>query len=235
MGAMGLAQRDTKRILTDGAGFAIPVLFTTPGGTITKTINAIPIKHSTAIDGYGATAIGKTARVNVSEEALNDADYPVRNDDTTIALKDHRVTWTDSSNIAYTYVIDRIMPSRTFGNIVCILGDYTTGSEPKRIVTWKACRIRANIVETPDPEQTQTLDNGDVIPLEYSVNEDFTITIPYLISVTGITVLTPFMLNENPYQNEPYSNGTFNHSGSGQGFKVGDEVEFNASLPIYAI
>jgi len=102
---------------------------------------------------------------------------------------------------------------------------------------WKPCSIIINVVETPN-SSTQTLANGDVVPLQYALNDDGTLTIPELASYPGIALLTPFMLYNNGYQLAKigYDNttGTFDFSYYG-GFAVGNNIEINAVLPIYTI
>lgn len=233
MGLLEQIQRDVQQITTDSRGFAQPVVFTTPGGTVSKTVNAVAVKHSTSINEFGAPVRGKTARVTVSEHALYLAGYPVRNPDNTVNLKDHKVVWTDSENISYTYVINEIQPDRRVGMIVCTLGDYKTGSEPRKVIGWKPCLVQVIVTATPNPANTQLLDNGDIIPKEYALNVNGTLTIPYLVSVTGIGVLTPFMLDNSPMGTVPYSAGTFTYPGGS--FQNGNNIEINASLPLYQL
>lgn len=94
---------------------------------------------------------------------------------------------------------------------------------------WKVCAIQVQVVAVPDGT-TQTLDNGAVIPLQYALNMDGTLTIPYLQTNIGISVLTPFIIDNQVIQDEPYSDGTFDNSIYG-GFVIGNIISFNASLP----
>ena len=75
---------------------------------------------------------------------------------------------------------------------------------------------------------------GSCGPSEKALNPDGTITVPYLTSVTGIVVLTPFMIDEVPIQNIPYAAGVFDYSAGG-GFLVGNKIAFNASLPLWLV
>lgn len=102
---------------------------------------------------------------------------------------------------------------------------------------WKACRVRANIVdvEPVDPE-TQNLDNGVTIPLEYALRDDGGLYIPYLMSTPGINILTTFIINgqladavEWRWLGTEGINVFYNLNG---GFSVGDEIAFDASLPL---
>lgn len=105
------------------------------------------------------------------------------------------------------------------------------------IYGWKVCTILARVVDTPDGS-TQILDNGDVIPLQYALNQDGTLTIPELVSAVGISVLTPFVNEGQIIPTVTYDDaGTFDNTAGG-GFPIwsgrpGDEISFNASLPIH--
>jgi hypothetical protein len=98
---------------------------------------------------------------------------------------------------------------------------------------WKVCPINVQVVASADPLVTQTLGNGDVIPLQYELNPDGTLTIPYLTSLAGIVVLTPFMLDNAEISIMPYDlmSGTFDPTIIG-GFVIGNQISFNASLPL---
>lgn len=126
MGLIEQIQKDVQFITTDGRGFAVPVVFTTPNGidpAVSVTCNCIAIKHSMTVTEYGVPIKAKTARVNVSEAALQTLGYPVRNEAGVIMLKGHLVNFTDSAGLTYNAIINEIYPDRTTGNIVCTLGD----------------------------------------------------------------------------------------------------------------
>jgi hypothetical protein len=101
---------------------------------------------------------------------------------------------------------------------------------------WKVCKVMANIVETPNPAATQLLANGVTIPLEYALRDDGGLYIPYLMSTPGIDVLTTFLINgqyadavEWRWLGTEEINVFYNLNG---GFSVGDEIAFDASLPL---
>ena len=89
------------------------------------------------------------------------------------------------------------------------------------------------LVDVVDPLDTQVLANGDTIPKQYVVNDDGTITIPYLASYPNIVVLVPFMIWNQTFDTITidYTDGKINNTNGG--FIVGNEIEFNASLPLY--
>ncbi len=219
-----------KQITTNGNGFADTLIFTTPGGSVTKTVKGLAIKHSTVLNDFGAGVRGKTARVTVCEDVLHDAAYPIRNEDNTVNLKDHRVTWTDSEGITATYVITEILPDRSVGIIRCTLGEYRTGDEPRKIIGWKVRKV--NITLKASPSAT-VVDDGNEVSLECAPNVDGTLTVAYLTSVAGITVLSPMLIGENSYQNVPYTAGTFGNLYGN--FAIGDIIAVNASLPVYQV
>lgn len=231
---MERARKVKKQILSNGRGFAVDVTFTTPGGTVTKTVKAHAVKNSIGIDpDSGAPIRSDTARVTVHEETLTGADFPTRGTGNELAIKDCLVSFTEHDGSTFTGIVTMILPNKMGGEIVCTVGAYRTTTSPRKIIGWKVCPFTVLLVETPDDSNTQTLRNGDVVPAEYSPNEDGSLTIPYLSSVSGITVLTPMMIGETPYQDVPYSDGTF---GTRYGnFNTGDRITFNASLPLYQI
>ena len=117
---------------------------------------------------------------------------------------------------------------------------FTNGPEPPVdplvAYIWKACRVRVQIVDVPDPLITQELDNGAVIPLQYALRPDGGLYIPYLMSAPGINVLSTFIINNQLADSVEWRWLTgedisvfYNNNG---GFAVGDEIEFDASLPI---
>jgi hypothetical protein len=98
---------------------------------------------------------------------------------------------------------------------------------------WKVCPIYVLLVDVVDPLDTQVLANGDTIPKQYVVNDDGTITIPYLASYPNIVVLVPFMIWNQTFDTITidYTNGKITNTNGG--FIVGNEIDFNASLPLY--
>ncbi len=102
---------------------------------------------------------------------------------------------------------------------------------------WKVCRFPnegvLTVVETPDPEQTTQLANGDIVPLQYALNDDGTITIPELASYPNISVLTPFLIGNQSFDTITIDYSTGKITNSAGGFIIGNEISFNASLPLY--
>lgn len=108
---------------------------------------------------------------------------------------------------------------------------------PRTVVGWRVCQITCQIVAS-NPTGTQILGNAngdapaDIIPLQYVLNGDGTVTIPYLNSVFGITLLSRFMLKERYYQGTFFVGGNINLSKHG-GLNVGDILNFDASIPLW--
>lgn len=229
------AQQDARRIVNNAdAGFGVPLLFAATDGetTVSATVNGLAMRHHVRINDLGDLVNGTTARVTVHVKDLEDAEYPVRNTNGDISLLKHRVTWTDISGVQATYKVEQNWPNDVLGLIVCQLGKYGTLTPPGRVIIgWKVCAVRATIVATVNPLNLQMLGNGETIRVEYVLNGDKTVTIPYM---AGMEILTPFMRKGGAIQNMPFDSatGTFNANSYG-GFKVGDELRWNASLPIY--
>jgi hypothetical protein len=98
---------------------------------------------------------------------------------------------------------------------------------------WKVCPIYVLLVSVVDPLDTQVLGNGDTIPKQYVVNLDGTITIPYLASYPNIVVLVPFIIWNQTVDTITIDYTTGKITNTAGGFIVGNEIEFNASLPLY--
>ena len=231
MSVLDLARKDVQRIITGVGNANSSILITTPGGTISKTLLGLAVKIHAGFDDMGKIVSSKTARVTLSEQKLTALGYPVRDSNNEVNLINHRVTWADVSGTVWTYVIKENYPDETLGNIVCQLVDYkSVPNPPKKIIYYKSAVIYGELVAS-NPTGTQTLDNGDVIPLQYVPNLDGTLTIPYTI---GLSVLTPFMLSETPIQDMPFNKttGTFDNS-LGGGFYADSKIAFNASIPFY--
>lgn len=90
----------------------------------TCTVAGTTTKHNLSVGRDGAAYNGRNASCSVSEQVLVAAGYPVRNSDGEVDLKNHRVTFKDSTGTNRTYKIESWYPDEKIGLIVCILGDY---------------------------------------------------------------------------------------------------------------
>lgn len=112
--------------------------------------------------------------------------------------------------------------------------DLAFTTEPEDVIVseifnYKPGKIHVIVTETPNPANTQTLANGAVIPVEYSLNLDGTLTIPYLVDYEAEDILTPFMLNNDPYNDMPFAAGTFDNSAN-NGFNDLSDIMINVTL-----
>lgn len=241
MGLMDNIQKDVQRITTEARGFSVPVLFSvTDGVTVTSvTCNAIAVKHNISIDETtgdirtGIVSNSRTVRVTVSELALKAKNYPVRNTNNHVDLIGNQVTWTDVSGVQATYVVKEQYPDETTGCIVLFLGTYGAVTPPGRIIIgWMQAVIAVEIKTTPNTANVQTLPNGDTIPVEYALNNDGTLTIPYMV---GRVKLEPFMMDNMPIQNMPFDSATGKFDASIYGGFIPDVniISINASIPIW--
>lgn len=122
MSLRDLAIRDAKHILGDSTGFSTPVTFSTPDGTVSKTINAMATRHSFSQGTDGVAMVKPTVHCSFAEATLVAAGYTVRGADGKVDMKGHRVTWTDATNIEKTYLVETPMPDETLGIILLRLG-----------------------------------------------------------------------------------------------------------------
>jgi hypothetical protein len=153
-----------------------PCIFTATDGItfFSATVQAVPSSYTQLFDeGFGGTpTVSKTARCMVSERALVAAGYPVRNTAGKVNMKGHRITFEDNNGEQVVFVIAEQYPNQLTGLIRLQLNDFVMAAPPGRtIIGWKPCIIRIQIVTTPNIS-TQTLINGDTIPLQYAVNNN---------------------------------------------------------------
>lgn len=206
------------------------------------TVSGYASKHSVIVNEIGFINVNTNkVSVTVMEQVLLDAGYTTRNPDGSLmTFSRHLITFTDVSGLTVTYIVqdgDR-RSNQSLGVLMFTLGVYQPIITPVRpVYGWKAYKIIVHVVSVVNPLNVQVIGNGDTIPVEYVLNDDNTLTIPYLIGVPGIEVLTPFMLNNNSIGNMPYDNttGTFNGTPIRNTFRVGNNISFNASLPIYIL
>lgn len=219
-----------------------PCIFSvTDGMTVfSATCQAVPAAYYKSFDmDYAgeyqpAQQVSKTARVMVSEKALTALGYPVRNTADRVALKGHTLTYTDSlTNKQNTYVVAEQYPNYLTGLIWLQLSDFAVETPPGRtIISWVSALIEILVVEGAPSTETQELQNGDTIPVEYNLNDDGTLTIPYL---EGYRITTPVMYQDFAIDNMPYNiaTGTLDNNGS-SGISVGAKIGLNAVIPLFA-
>ena len=244
-GDLARVAKDIQRILT--TDFAQDVIFTPPLGA-PITVSGYVGKHAVTLNELGFAQVNSNqAQCTVTEKSLEAKGYITRDSNGDLLnFNNHLITWTDVSNQTKTYMVQKGKsgPDESVGSIVFTLGYYKVGTPPptRIIYGWKACKVLINLVASPDPTHTQVLGNGDVIPLEYALNGDGTLTVPYFALYPGIDVLTPFIDNNSTIadDNTPitaiYNKGTnkFDLSAYG-GFSYGDKIQVNATLPIFVI
>lgn len=155
-------------------------------------------------------------------------------------LLDFKSGMTDTKGSILDPEQDKVTYSSPPTNLELITG-FSEGGEtpvdPHTSYIWKVCEVQAVIVDVPDPTVTQLLGNGVTIPLQYALNADGTLSIPYIAALAGVTILTPFILG---FQIATYVVFEYNaieetyvfSNADGGGFGVGNNISFNASLPL---
>lgn len=114
---------DVKRF--SQMGFSQEITFTKSDNSASVVVRGLVSKHNNAIDpNTGLPVNERNIHLSVHEEVLKDANYPTRDSNDDINLKDDMAEWVDASGTSYKYLIDEAKPSMTLGLIVCILGDY---------------------------------------------------------------------------------------------------------------
>lgn len=123
MGLIEQARKDIAQITQNGGDFAIDMVFTSPDGDVAN-VKGLHTRHHLGINDQGLPINSRNVHVSISETALTDAEYPYRNDDNEVYLKNHRVDAADSSGVVRAYKVEQWHQDETVGLIVCILGDY---------------------------------------------------------------------------------------------------------------
>lgn len=124
MGMLEQAQADVKRIRTDPSGFTKPITLTKKDGSLTVTIRGMHAKVNAVMDTMGNIVNVKKSHISVSEDALVDAGYFVRNANNEVNMLGDKVAVQDSAGIICQYVIRETYPDETVGLIVCFLYDF---------------------------------------------------------------------------------------------------------------
>jgi hypothetical protein len=124
MGQLERARADAARIMSDKTnGFAVDITLVAPSEE-TATVPGLHTKHHLDVDTDGAMVSSKNAHISIRESLLTDLDYPVRNANGDVALKNHKVTVKDSTGNDCTYLISESFPNETLGLLICTLVTY---------------------------------------------------------------------------------------------------------------
>lgn len=119
------AKADALKYITAG-GFEEEILITAPDGTLSLQINGYATKHHINFDTDGNPVNSKNVHICIGETDLAANNYPVRNAKGEVALRDHLVTFKDSSGLDRNYIVTEVLPDETLGLITCILSDFKT-------------------------------------------------------------------------------------------------------------
>lgn len=119
------AKADAKKYITSG-GFEQALTLSTPSGDMTLEITGLATKHHLSFDTDGLPTNAKNVHVCIDEQQLKDLGYPVRNANEEVFLRDHKVSFKDSSGVLKNYVVKENQPDETLGLIILILGDWAS-------------------------------------------------------------------------------------------------------------
>jgi hypothetical protein len=123
MSLLDQAKEDIESITSDPEEWGRSILFEAPGGE-TATVVGLHSKHHLGFDTDGLKVNSKNAHLSVSETLLLEQNYPVRNSQKQVAMRNHKVTVIDSTGESCVYHIKETYPNETIGLIVCVLVDY---------------------------------------------------------------------------------------------------------------
>jgi hypothetical protein len=118
------ARRDWQRFSQSSVNTEIT--FETPDAVSNVTVLGIAMKIHLSLEQENREYINtRHAHVTVSEQLLIDAAYPTRNTTTgDVDMLNHRITYTDSTGTARTYLIREVHQDETVGILVFVLGTF---------------------------------------------------------------------------------------------------------------
>jgi len=117
------AARNDLRKFSSSGGFEEEITLKNPDGSIVLVFKNFHVKHNMAFDSDGARISSESATIGINATFLDEENYPYKNSKTgRVDLKGHRVEVNDFATVQ-KYVINESYPSKTFGHIVCVLGE----------------------------------------------------------------------------------------------------------------
>jgi hypothetical protein len=137
MSLLEIARDDIKRITTNLNEWSVLMTFKTPTAgpfdyTFDFTFNnsqmftmiGLHSKVTLRVNGETGQVINtKQAHVTVSERFFTQNNYPIRDSNNEVNLRDHQVAVKDSTGKICIYIIREWYPDETLELVVCILGD----------------------------------------------------------------------------------------------------------------
>ncbi len=118
------ARAHAKQIVTSG-GFEVDTIITTPSGGMALPIKALASHHSLEFDSNGLPISGNNVHVTIAEDSLLEGEYPVRNPDNKVVLKNHLITFKGSNGVEKTWQVIDQQPNNTLGLIYLTLGEWS--------------------------------------------------------------------------------------------------------------
>lgn len=126
MGLIAQIQSDIQSIRTNTNDFAVSITLTATDSPATSVTTAATVrKHHTQMNELGIPARNKgntiQASCTVSTLALDELNYPYRNNGDRVTFKNHKVSFSDIAG-NWNYKVEEWYPNEMLGEIVLILG-----------------------------------------------------------------------------------------------------------------
>lgn len=114
---------DALKFVSSG-GSEDDIIITSPDGAHTLAFTSwVSGRWQNFQDNNGLIVASASSHVNIHEDVLTAAAYPVRSLTTgKVKLEGHKIQAKDNNGVVRNYVIDKCLPNSTTGLIVCILG-----------------------------------------------------------------------------------------------------------------
>lgn len=122
MDLLDRARRDARRIISGGFFTAITFKGNGINPVEDTVINGTATEHAFLFDDNGRLVVSNNASITITEADLTEADIVTRDDDNRIVLNNFVIEYADAAGIVGKFHIKHILPNKTLGHIVCMLG-----------------------------------------------------------------------------------------------------------------
>lgn len=120
MSILAQARQDIADITSNVDDFGVQIRMQAPNGS-TVTITGLHTKIHLSVDTLGLPVNSRKAHISFSEKSFEGTNYPLRNAEGEVSLKDHIIYCKDSTNIEKKYRMQQWYQDETIGLITCMI------------------------------------------------------------------------------------------------------------------
>lgn len=118
-----LIKRDAKQFVTTG-GYQVEIKISTKDNSHTLDLTGWGAKIAWSFDSDGNQVNTANAHITIDENLLIEVGYPYRNDKNEVDMKQHQVSYKDSTGLLRNYRVRENLPNDNLGLIYLVLGDH---------------------------------------------------------------------------------------------------------------